>query len=932
MHVNEILEPMPTFGEFYKAINGRAPFPWQERLAAQVADNDAWPAEIGVQTGLGKTACLDIAIWWLASQAERLPSDRTAPTRIWWVVNRRLLVDSTADHAEAICKALISPDSSGTRSRDAGIIQVIARRLMSLSATPNGKPLEVIRLRGGVASTTPADPSQPTVLLCTLPMYGSRLLFRGYGSWLRPVDAAMAGTDSLLLLDEAHLAPHLKGLIRALVDCSREASPILNQSRRAPQLVALTATGDAAVVRRFELSREDESNPIVRKRLDAAKPLELRIEQSGDAAKHLASATEELLKDASAPASCLVFANSPKTARAAFKRIRKRIPDKNADVLLLTGLVRESEAERIRERILDPVHGMAANSTQSGDRSRHFIVVATQTLEVGADIDAEFLVTEACGIRALTQRLGRLNRRGAYAHARAVYIHLPPPIRDRGNAETWPIYGREPARLLKTLRIACDGTPERSADLNPARIARILGSPEEEVGRAPEILPALLWEWTKTTTPPEGEAPVEPYFAGISGPRYSVSLIWRVHVAKGGQGIWPRASDREAVDVPIGDVRQALQGEHLHRINADGVTIEAISDGDIRPGDQLVLPTDRGLHDEFGWNPNAVDPVRDVSLSGHGLPLERIAIERLCGKQLDSGLGASISVVLGLDQDGDDTDAEDRSRGVEEILARLRSVETPYGWQSEEWTAYTTSLARNVHTPRNEIARIPVENPASEPYSGASDESSLAPAAVDLEQHCIAVGVRAKAVAERIGLPAQLCEVVERAGRLHDIGKADRRFQRWLDPESGRGVLVAKSDAPRHLWETMRIAAGWPRGGRHEALSCRLTGELLNENIEWLDQACDDQIHRDLLLHLVISHHGKGRPLVLPAKDGTMSSVTLKLEGRTVEVSADLAALDWEQPRRFRQLSEQFGYWGLALLEATLIRSDHAVSAGVAAQ
>jgi len=928
MRANQFSEPMPTFGEFYKALNGRAPFPWQECLATQVADNETWPTEIGVQTGLGKTACLEIAIWWLASQAERLPSDRTAPTRIWWVVNRRLVVDSTADHAEAICKALISPDSSGSHARNAGIIGVIARRLMSLSAAPNGKPLEVIRLRGGVASATPTDPSQPTVVLCTLPMYGSRLLFRGYGSWWRPVDAAMAGTDSLVLLDEAHLAPHLKGLIRALADCSGGASPILNQSRTAPQLVALTATGDATAVGRFELSREDESNPIVRKRLDAAKPLELRIEQSGDVAKHLASATEEVLKDAPAPASCLVFANTPKTARGAFERIRNRLHDKKADVLLLTGLVREFEAERIRARILDPVQGMAANSTPSGDRSRHFVVVATQTLEVGADIDAEFLVTEACGVRALTQRLGRLNRRGAYAHARAVYVHLPPPIRDRGNVETWPVYGREPASLLKTLKTACEGTLGQSANLNPASIARILGSPEEETDRAPEILPALLWEWTKTTTRPEGEAPVEPYFTGISGPRYSVSLVWRAHVAKGGQGIWPRASDREAIDVSIGDVRQALKGEHLHRINADGVTVEAISDGDIRPGDQLVLPTDRGLHDEFGWNPNAVDPVRDMSLRGRGLPLERTAIERLCGKPLDSGLGAAIDVVLGLDQEGDDADAGDRSRGLEEILARLRAVETPYGWESEEWSAYTTSLAKDVHEPRNEVARIPVENPEGESYSGAFDESSLAPAAVDLEQHCIAVGVRAKAVAERIGLPAELCEVVEQAGRLHDIGKADRRFQRWLDPEGSRGVLVAKSDAPRHSWETMRVSAGWPRGGRHEALSCRLVGELLNEDIEWLDQAYKDQTHRDLLLHLVISHHGNGRPLVLPAKDGTMGSVTFKFEGRTVEVSGDLAAVDWEQPRRFRQLSEQFGYWGLALLEATLIRSDHAVSAG----
>ena len=213
--------PMPTFAELYRALNGRDPFPWQRRLAEQVAATEQWPAEVGVPTGLGKTACLDIAVWWLASQADRAPVDRTAPTRIWWVVNRRLLVDSTAEHAEGIARAFTDPDSANVEGQDREVVARVAQRLGSLSAAPGASPLEVIRLRGGVSSRTPTDPSRPAILLCTLPMYGSRLLFRGYGSnqRLRVVDAAMAGTDSLVLLDEAHLAPHLKALLPALADC-----------------------------------------------------------------------------------------------------------------------------------------------------------------------------------------------------------------------------------------------------------------------------------------------------------------------------------------------------------------------------------------------------------------------------------------------------------------------------------------------------------------------------------------------------------------------------------------------------------------------------------------------------------------------------------------------------------------------------------------
>ena len=567
------LPPMPTFAEFYLAINGRDPFPWQRRLAKQVATTEQWPTEVGVPTGLGKTSSLDIAVWWLASQADRKPNKRTAPTRIWWVINRRLLVDSTAEHAETIAYALSDPDWSDwvdLNQWSRVVIERVGHRLRSLSADPDAAPLEVIRLRGGIASRTPTDPSRPAIILCTLPMYGSRLLFRGYGSMLRAVDAAMAGTDSLVLLDEAHLAPHLRALFPALADCTPGAQAILGEARSRTRLVALTATGDDADRRPFGLDDDDEAHPIVQQRLDAVKPLELRIE-TGDSARHLADAALDLIRDAVSPAACVVFANTPKTARETFGRLRKTMAEATADVLLLTGLTREREAERIRSRILDREHGMAATRDTGGDRPRHLIVVATQTLEVGADIDAEFLVTEACGVRALTQRLGRLNRLGRHMHARAVYVHLPPPKSRRrsgtagASPDTWPVYGTEPASVLQRLQDARGGDETGTVNLSPRRVAEVLGPPRDLPGRAPEVLPGVLWEWTKTTTPPEGEAPVEPYFSGITGPQYTVSLIWRVHVPEEGQRLWPRASDREAVDISIGEVRDVL-GDDLDGI------------------------------------------------------------------------------------------------------------------------------------------------------------------------------------------------------------------------------------------------------------------------------------------------------------------------------------------------------------------------------
>ena len=914
--------PLPTFTEFYRAINGRDPFPWQACLADEVAREERWRPEIGVPTGLGKTACLDIAVWWLASQSDRSPRLRTAPTRIWWVVNRRLLVDSTAEHAREIAAALHNPESSGPDAAGRQAIKHVAERLRSLWTDPAASPLDVISLRGGIASRTPTDPARPTVVLCTLPMYGSRLLFRGYGSRRWSVDAAMAGTDSLILLDEAHLAGHLEALVPALADCNPRARQFLGAKRSRPTVVSLTATGDAAKGERFELNDDDEAHPVVRQRLDATKPLSMNV-VNGESGRRLAEAAVALIDEAHAPAACLVFSNTPKTARTTFEHLCKGLPE--AEVLLLTGLAREREAARIRARILDPEHGMTTARPADAPRRHHLIVVATQTLEVGADIDAEYLVTEGCGVRALTQRLGRLNRLGRFPHARATYVHLPPARSRRGkssgtDADTWPVYGPEPAAVLDRLLKSRAGGDAGTVDLSPRSVASVLGPPLDDPGRAPEVLPGLLWEWTKTTTPPKGEAPVEPYFSGIAAPRLSVAVIWRAHVPAAGRRLWPRGTDREAIDAPLAEARSIPGDNAMRRLTADGVTVEEVSASELRPGDRIVVASDAGHMDRFGWNPDASEPVADDSLANLGLPLDAVAIRRLCGAEL----GGLVDTALGITDDDLDVDEMERSEAVSDILATLRSTPAPPGWEETEWLEFVGRLRPRVLEPRNEVPRLPVEKAASEALSDDFDELSLGPVAVELDRHCHSVGVRARMVAERIGLPRDLLEAVERAAALHDIGKSDARFQRWLDPQRESGPLLAKSAAPRHRWEAMRVSSGWPRGGRHEDLSARLVRAWLAQRPEW-----GSRLQRDLLVHLVISHHGKGRPLVPPANDGTAGTVSGVVEGVSVTVDADLAMVDWEQPDRFRSLQMQLGPWGLALLEAIVIRADHAVSAGV---
>ena len=915
---------MPPFADFYEAVNGRPPFPWQARLASQVVRDGSWPIEVGVPTGLGKTACLDIAIWWLASQADRLPADRTAPTRIWWLVNRRLLVDSTAEHAQFISDTLRDPGAASIKGEQALVVRAVAGRLRLLGSGPDADPLEVIRLRGGVQSRLPTDPSRPAVVLSTIPMFGSRLLFRGYGSSrsMRPIDAALAGADSLVLVDEAHLARHLIRLVPDLADCTRGARALFGGTRSRPQVVSLTATGDASGKDRFDLDAKDEAHPTVQRRLDAPKRIEIRT-VARDIGKAMAKTVDSLLTEADRPASCLVFANAPATARSVFNQLTRAMAQDQADILLLTGRTREREAEKTRARILDPVHGMAASRDPGMSRDRHLIVVATQTLEVGADVDAEFLVTETCGVRALTQRLGRLNRLGRFRNARAVYVHAPAPkkrAREGRGFGGWPVYREEPGAVFSRLQHAIDESAG-NLSVSPRHVAQVLGEPSDDPGRAPEVLNGLLWEWVKTTTSPEGEAPVEPYFSGIAGVDYSVSLLWRAYVPNGGERLWPRANDREIIAVPIGEVRATLEADgDLRRLGPDGITVEMIGPDDLRPGDAVILPSDRGLMDEFGWNPDSSEIVVDMSILTHGLPLDAQAIERMCGVLMTG----PINTALGMVPDDEEVDEADRAKAVGEIIDVLGST-TPFGWDATEWQDVVSALRPAAVRAHREVPRLELgERMAPEHRSDELDETSMAGTAFDLDLHGHAVAARSRSIAERLGLSPKVTRVVEMAGRFHDVGKADQRFQRWLDPTGVVEKPIAKSRTPRRHWAATREAAGWPRGARHEDLSARLVRSWLAAKEA---NGMDPEL-ADLLIHLVISHHGSGRPIVPPVTDATSKTVSACLLGHPVEVSASLSEVDWDQPGRFRRLHEHWGPWSLALLEAIVRQADHVVSSG----
>lgn len=925
----------PQFAAWFAAVNrGHTPLPWQARLAEQVLEK-GWPSLIGVPTGLGKTACLDIAVWALAAEADNPPTERRHPRRVWYVVNRRLLVDVAATKVVRLAQLLAQPTSID------GAIAAVAERLRAFGGLGE-EPLHVATLRGGAdLGDRPPDPAQPAVILATPAMFGSRWLFRGYGSstGMRPIDAALAGTDSLVLLDEAHLARPLRLLSRQTRACDRGRSEMLLPGGRGHvRFVDLTATGDDAPDR-FELDEADYLHPIVQRRLDAAKPMRLAPETTR---KRL---TGEIVAEGIrwhdglvAHQACLVFCNDPGTARTAYAGLEAKLGGQ-ADVLLLTGRMREREAEGARAQVLNPLTGAPAGSA-TVDRPRPLLVVATQTLEVGADLDVDFLITECAGARALVQRLGRLNRLGDKPDAGGVIVHAADG--DGG------VYGEETAIVWQRLLGAAG--EDRMVNLPPREASQRVGPPDDQAQDPPCLLPGLLWEWVKTTVPPVGEAPVEVFVDGRDEGRRRVEVCWRAvlepFLAPTDDGdeerelpkLIPSVTARETIELPIHAVHAALDGEEaLFRLSRDRSGLERVALGDLRSGDTVLLPATQGRYDRFGWNPASTTAVTDISLlEGATFPLVPEAIANLVAGPADviARLG-SVMKLLGREPELDEDPPTLSDLPDDEELASLCAVDT------DRWEELLGAIrghllgvgrpptGSTIERPVNGVAYLLLRRrpgPSSAPVRAeALEELSFdivggsGPTSPVLTDHLLYVGSTAGHVAAAIGLSPELIRACARAGAFHDLGKNDERFQRWLAPSGDDRGTMAKS--PRSLGdkERLRREAGWPKGGRHEILSLRLVREFY-------DRHPTDDHDAELVLHLVASHHGHGRPSLPPCSDHSPTVVTSVIEGEEITVSADLSVLDWDQPARFHRLCERYGLWGLALLEAAVRQADHAVS------
>jgi len=895
------------FTEFYRAVHGFNPFPWQERVAARVCGGD-WPRAIALPTAAGKTACLDIAVFALACRA------KNAPRRIFFVVDRRIVVDQAWLHADHLAQVLADAKT--------GTLKDVAESLRKIAQ--DDRPLDVYALRGGMYRETAwaRSPLQPTLIASTVDQVGSRLLFRGYGvsDSMKPIHAGLVGNDAIILLDEAHCSRPFDQTMQAIEKYRKWNNP------PAPfRFVSITATphGD---VPEYDIERDredDRSHPVLGKRIAAIKPATLVVAEKAKGkvgTAELVGVLEKRARELATPDGCVgIIVNRVATARALKIRFGN-------DAVLLTGRMRPLDRDRLFDEKLRPLLSNAEGVPPK-------FVIGTQCLEVGADFDFHALVTECASLDALRQRFGRLNRVAKRDTAKAVVVirgDQTEPQEQEGESD--PIYGNSLPLTWKWLNAHKDGATDERLPWIDVGVASIRQkwdtTSDEERARvnapspdAPVLFPAHLDCWVQTHPIPAPDPDPALFLHGPNNSSPDVQVVFRSDL---GMDIlkWAKIvalcppSSSEAVAVRIGVFKNWLAAKSITDTSGDveGEPDETSDPDDSAPRTALLWQGPE--KSETTSDPKAVRPnaVYIVPTSAPGAEQLGDFPFGLTDHGDEAFQRSRDKAVLRLTESRLSNDADDfDDRLTEEIRSGLSE-------DSPDWLKHAIEYLAN---PKN---RTEEQYPLGvwgwvvtgktrlhqfDPEFLDDDESSYSPArrAVTLDDHSRGVAAYARRFATACGLEADIFSL---GGSCHDLGKLDPRFQRLLKGFSG-GPPLAKSGAfIQRDWAVHQ----YPKGARHELLSAAMVSAKTDD---------------DLLLHLIATHHGSARPFAGPVMENDAAKVPVtaslfdtefRLDSSTQEIAAWNAVL----PERFWRVIRKFGWWGAAYREAIFRLADHAQS------
>jgi CRISPR-associated endonuclease/helicase Cas3 len=929
--------PPIEFEPFFDELHAKKPFPWQTELANEVRAN-GWPATIDLPTGSGKTACIDIALFALACR----PS---AARRIFFVVDRRIVVGEASLRMQRIADKL--------KNARKGALAAVAERLRELAGGGDAVPLETYELRGGIYRDESwiESPLQPMVVASTVDQVGSRLLFRGYGisDSVRPMHAGLIANDSLIFLDEAHCSRAFAQTLRA-VERYRGAAWTDGATGREFQCVEMTATPSAAGGRTFPLGDKDREPEHLGKRIFAAKPARLVVSKNRPKdleklAETLCGEVLDLQKKFPEARRFAVIVNRIATARFVFEKLRAH----SNRVDLLIGRMRPIDRDELVWK-LDPLK--SGEKRTPADELR--FVVATQCLEVGADLDFDVLVTECASIDALLQRFGRLNRLGDFAEARGCIVigsgqvepKQPDPVYGDALAKTWNWLTQiaKDGEVNMGIESAGDalGTVSQALRALPCEAQAAMKMPGKE---APVLLPAHLDAWVQTNPTPHREPLVGLFLHGREDSEPDVQVVWREDLDPERPADWddvvglcPPVSaeampvqisafrrwffDKQDIDITASDQEgAAAQPEERERWERRGDALVwraqksrlISSPRDVSPGDTIILHVSVGGADQLGHVPN-----------------KTTGLDRADHAQLQSRSRLILRLHPKLVEHWAETEGRTRvlellkseDLRLEDLLDEKGEIDGAPDWVKAALHSARRHLRLEPYPSGEGFVLIGKRQPRTQEEDAGNDEPSRT-TPVLLDRHLRDVE---EAVRKYRTLTGEHAPAHEFAARLHDYGKADIRFQALLR----KGDRMAAQLAPKPLAKSgaiplsrnertrNRSMSGLPDGFRHELLS-----------LIFAEDACElDDAARALALHLIASHHGFCRPFPQPVIDPDPPDVSFASRSISGKERADRRAhsLVGGTPDRFWQLTRSLGWWGLAYHEALFRLADWAAS------
>lgn len=857
-----------SFSTAFTALTGNPPFPWQERMYQHQLAGE-W-SEINVcslPTGLGKTSV--IAVWLIA-----LANGAPVPRRLVYVVNRRTVVDQTTAEVERYVEQLSK----------AGI----GDRLQELCAIPlpgnKSSPLALSTLRGQFADNREwsSDPCRPAVIVGTVDMIGSRLLFSGYGLGFRtrPLHAGFLGQDALIVHDEAHLEPAFQELLSAVEREQHDgerSDPLPWPKLRVVELTA-TSRGQA---KPFGLSSEDHDDDTVKSRIRARKKIELTPidDEKKELVDEIVRAAKKHDDDGRA---VIVFVRTVEVAN----KVLAKLPEERRRIL--TGTMRglERESKLVRHPVFQRFLPESNRNPQIASAPGTVYLVCTSAGEVGVNLSADDLVCDLSTFESMTQRFGRVNRFGILKDTQIDVIY-PSKFDPKSKLDI-------PRQITLALLEALDGNG------SPDAIGKLVKKHPQNVADAfsppPKMLPATdmlfdAWALTTITKPMPGRPPVEPFLHGEpeDWEPPETRVAWRSDV----ELLTQEVLDRNEVEARQALELYPLKPHELLRDRTDRVFKELQSIAArlaSLPEEDIACNNAR-----YVW---VVEPDDQVVIMPIAELVEKDKLE-LAGRTVLLPPSAG-----GLTSDGtlDGNEACRAHDVADEWYADAEQTEHRRRRLVGDELEMPWRLIRSIELTGggDEDDVAPLWNWYERPAGADNEGSKYAARRIMLDEHVSQVERYVELIVDKLKLTNELREAVVLAARFHDLGKRRSAFQRLLGNYDASIYWAKSGNRARRFDHDERYRHEF--GSLHDA-AAEVEFEALTEE------------QKDIVLHLIAAHHGRARPH-FPAEEAFDPESDTAQDANT---ATDVVT-------RFARMQRKYGRWGLAYLESLLRAADYAAS------